>query len=180
VVVYQQAPDKFLNVTSSPSGSKTEMGFNGEVGWMKDSKHGVRRLTGLELDMIRHTAEFNEVIDLRHAFPKMELVGTRHQQGRLTYVIQTTTAQGYTADMYFDAEDGLRVRVTSTNASGQPYDDYIEKYCDLPDLGVKFPCLRREVYPAYTVTVKATDIQHNVPLDSSLFSPPSFGYKIEQ
>jgi hypothetical protein len=40
VVVYQQAPDKFLNVTSSPSGSKTEIGFNGEVGWMKDSKHG--------------------------------------------------------------------------------------------------------------------------------------------
>jgi outer membrane lipoprotein-sorting protein len=180
VEVYQQAPDKYLNVTSFPSGTKTEIGFNGEVGWTKDSNRGVRRLTGLELDMTKHMAGFNEVFDLRHAFPQMVLLEARRRQGRLMYVIQTTTAEGHTGTMYFDSEDGLRVRVTSTNASGQAYDDYIEEYCYLADVGIKYPCRQREVYPGYTVIVRMTDIRHNIPIDTSLFLSPSFGYKIER
>lgn len=180
VEVYQQAPDKYLNVTSSPSGSKTILGFDGEVGWTKDSNGGARRLEGLELNMMRHMADFNEVFNLRHAFPDMALQGARRQQGRLMYVIQTTTAEGYTGTMYFDATSGLRVRVTSTNASGEAYDDYIVQYCNLADVAIKYPCRHREVYPSFTLTVRMTDIQHNVPIDSSLFLPPSFKYKIER
>jgi hypothetical protein len=81
VSVYQQAPDKSLNITTFPSGAKTEIDFDGEVGWTKDSNRGVRRLSGLELNMAKHTAGFNENFDLRHVFAQMELLGTSQPQG---------------------------------------------------------------------------------------------------
>ena len=180
VEVYQQFPNKYLNVTVLPPQHRIEIGFNGEVAWSKDSAQGVRRLSGLELDMIKHTAIFNEEIKLGEAFPNMESLGLRRINGRTSYVVRATTAEGYTGTMYFDAESGLRVRVTSTTASGQTYDDYIEDYCDLRDVGIKYPCRRREVYPTYTITERCTEIRYNVPIDPSLFVPPSFEYKIQR
>lgn len=179
VEVYQQLPNKYLNVTVLPSEAKTELGFNGEVAWSKDSVHGARRLTGLQLEMIKHTAGFNEVFSLREAFPHMEVLGSRMEKGRTTYVVQTTTAEGYTGTMYFDAQTGLRVRITSTGANGQNYDDYIEEYCDLKDVGIKYPCRRRQVWPKFVVTVQVTEILHNVSIDALLFVPPSTEYKIQ-
>jgi hypothetical protein len=179
VVVYQQSPNKFLNVTTLPSHRKTEIGFNGEIGWSKDSAEGVRRMSGLQLEMMKHTADFNEVFRLREAFPHMEILGKKRTNGRTTYMAQTTTADGKTGTMYFDAESGLRIRVTSTGGNGQTYDDYIEEYRDLGDVGIKYPCRRREVWPTYTITIRCNEILHNVPLDASLFLPPSFGYKIQ-
>src|SRR5512137_1489570 len=44
VVVYQQFPNKYLNVTALPPKGRTELGFNGEVGWSKDSVRGIARL----------------------------------------------------------------------------------------------------------------------------------------
>jgi hypothetical protein len=180
VVVYQQFPNKFLNATTLSSGRKTEIGFNGEIAWSKDSAEGVRRMSGLQFEMMKHMADFNEVFRLREAFPHMEFLGKRRTNGRTTYMVQTTTADEKTGTMYFDAESGLRVRVTSTGANGQTYDDYIEEYRDLSDVGVKYPCHRREVWPNYTVTVRCTEILHNVPIDGSLFLPPSFEYKIQR
>jgi hypothetical protein len=179
VVVYQQFPNKFLNVTTLPSHRKTEIGFNGEIAWSKDSVEGVRRMSGLQFEMTKHMADFNEVFRLREAFPHMEFLGKRGTNGRTTYMVQTTTADGKTGTMYFDAESGLRVRVTSTGANGQTYDDYIEEYRELSDVGVKYPCHRREVWPTYTVTVRCTEILHNVAIDGSLFLPPSFEYKVQ-
>jgi hypothetical protein len=177
--VYQQDPDKYLNVTTIPPQHKIELGFNGVVGWSKDSVQGARKLTGLQLDMAKHMSLFNEEVKLRDAFPKMEFLGTERIDGRNSYAVRTTTAEGYTGTMYFDTESGLRVRVTSTNVKGQTYDDFIEKYCDLPDPGIKYPCQRREVYPTFTVTVRYGEIRHNVAIDQSLFVPPSFEYKIQ-
>jgi hypothetical protein len=37
VVGYQQFPNKFLNATTLSSRRKTEIGFNGEIAWSKDS-----------------------------------------------------------------------------------------------------------------------------------------------
>jgi hypothetical protein len=179
VEVYQQLPNKYFNVTVLPSEGKTELGFNGEVAWSKDSVHGVRRMNGLQFEMIKHTAGFNEVFNLREAFPRMEVLGSRMEKGRTTYVVQTTTTEGYTGTMYFDAQTGLRVRITSTGANGQSYDDYIEEYCDLKDIGIKYPCRRRQVWPKYVVIVQVTEILHNVPIDTSLFVPPSTEYKIQ-
>jgi outer membrane lipoprotein-sorting protein len=180
VEVYQQFPNKFLNVTILPPQHRVEIGFNGEVAWSKDSAQGVRRLSGLELNMTKHLAIFDEEFHLHEAFPSMELLGTKRINGHSSYVVRTTTAEGYTATMYFDAETGLRVRVTSTTASGETYDDYIEDYCYLREVGIKYPCRRREVYPTYTISERYTEIRYNVSIDPSLFVPPSFEYKIQQ
>ncbi len=82
--------------------------------------------------------------------------------------------------MHFDAETGLRVRITSTGANGQTYDDYIEEHCELKDVGINYPCRRRQVWPTYISTVRLTEILHNVPIDGALFVPPSFEYKIQR
>ncbi len=74
MVVYQQFPNKYLNVTTLPPKGRTELGSNGEVGWSKDSVRGIARLTGLAFDMTKHTSRFNEVFRLREAFPVIELL----------------------------------------------------------------------------------------------------------
>jgi hypothetical protein len=180
VVVYRQFPNKILEVTTMSPQRKVEVGFDGEIAWSKDTSQGVRRLTGLQFDMTRNMAHFNEIIMLNEEFPHMELLGTKRINGRAAYMIQANTAEGYKATMYFDLETGLRVRLSSTGANGQPFDDYIEEYCDLKDVGIKYPCRRREVWPTTTIILQYTEILHNVPIDPALFVPPSFDYKIQR
>lgn len=177
--VYQQYPNKFLNVTIISPQRRVELGFNGEIGWSKDSVEGVRKLTGRQLDAVKHMSVFNEEVKLREVFPQMELIEGSHNNERGSYVVRATTGEGYTGTMYFDVRSGLRTRVTSLTASGQTYDDYIEGYCDLGDVGIKYPCRRREVYPTYTITIRSNEIRHNVAIDPSLFVPPSFEFKIQ-
>ena len=85
--------------------------------------------------------------------------------------------------MYFDAKTWLRVRIDGTLHSAEqsePAEGYFDDYREVGDSGVKYP-FRATLKTAHLTLVKRTEkLQLNVPVDPSLFTPPSFKFKIQQ
>ena len=171
---------KFLGgITVAPDGSKAETGLNGQVGWSKDSVRGLRRVTGGKLAAFKLYTAFNGEFRVRDLFPQMELVNTSRIGTQMSYVVRAVSTEGITATLYFDGQNGTMIRMTSVDAAGQPVDLHIDGYCDLKDVGIKYPCRERMLYPRLTVTIRMVDIRNNVAVDESVFVAPSFGYKIQ-
>ncbi len=177
---YQEFPDKYLGITVAPTGGKVEAGLNGQVGWSKDPVRGLRRLIGSELTAAKLQGAFNAEIRMRELFPQMELVSANRTGNRMLYVVRATSTDGVAATMYFDSQSGLMARMTWVDVSGQLVDEHIDEYCELRDVGIKYPCKQRMIYPKLTISYRITEIHHNVAIDESLFSSPSFEYKIQR
>lgn len=177
---YQEFPDKYFAITVAPNGGKVEAGLNGGLGWSKDPVRGLRRLAGSELALSKLEAAFNAEIRIRELFPRMELVGADRVGTRTLFVVRGSSVDGIAATMYFDSQSWLMARMTWADSSGQLQDESIEDYCRVKDVEIRYPCKERVIYPTLTVNFRILEIICNVPINESLFVPPSFEYKIQR
>nr|MBA2338798.1 hypothetical protein [Pyrinomonadaceae bacterium] len=60
IVITQKAPNKILTAMTLTGLGEFQSGFDGKVGWAKDTINGVRDMTGGELAATRRSAQFDQ------------------------------------------------------------------------------------------------------------------------
>jgi hypothetical protein len=105
------APNLYL-VSYDLSGLETSAGYNGRSGWQRDSRNGVKTLTGdfgrdFQAEAAFHASRwFNYKLDKS----KLSPAGSKIIYGKNCSGVNLTTFKGVRIAMYFDTATGLPVR----------------------------------------------------------------------
>lgn len=94
------------------NGIEFSSGYNGKSGWMRDSKDGLRTVTGDAGKEFQAEAAYRNTRWLRAKDEKAKLTsgGTASVDGRPANVVVMTTAKGVRIKLYFDSATGMLVR----------------------------------------------------------------------
>lgn len=176
VELYQAAPDKMLFQMKVPGLGVASVIVNGSDGWQKDFAAEPRRLHGDELSDARLDADFCKEVDLRKLYSHMEYGGASLIDSQPVDIVRAVTATGRSHTLYFDRSTGLLVREDFVSVGPQGRETvqtFFEDYRELKDVGIKYPFLVRQVTQRAVQTLRFEDVLHNVPVENSMFDPPS-------
>lgn len=171
---YSKAPNKTSMVIEIGGFGKVESVFDGTKGWSADPQGGLREQTGGELAAVKRQAEFHRELKLKSQYSKMEVKGKEKVGDADTYVIEATPADGKPEKLYFDAANGLLVRMdveTDTPQGSMAFQVFMEDYKAVD--GIKIPHTMRRNSEAFNMTIKLTEVKHNVTVEDSKFNKPS-------
>lgn len=125
----QTAQQNFYNESCDFGGFETELGFNGKSGWRRDSRDGLRTLTGDASRDFAAEASFRNFGWLNYKKDKAKITsnGQATVNGKTANLLILTTAKGVAIKMYFDAATNLLLReeIPSGNSTKTfDYSDY--------------------------------------------------------
>ncbi|MDQ2745767.1 MAG: hypothetical protein M3T96_00700 [Acidobacteriota bacterium] len=105
----QAAQPNFYNIRFDLDGFETERGYNGKSGWMRDSRDGLRTLTGDASRDFQAAAIYRNAHWLNYKKDKSKIAanGQANVNGKTTNVLTLTNPKGVIIKLYFDADDGL-------------------------------------------------------------------------
>jgi len=180
---YELGSNKIYSIERLATGKEVIVAFNGTVGWTINPQSGNRKLDRQELADAKRRAQFPEEIKIREFFSQLHFMGKTSLAGRDTYLIEAVPQEGTPWMMYFDARTWLRVRIDGTlhfALQSEPAQGYFEDYREVGNSGMKYP-FRVTLKTSHATLVKRVErVQLNVAVDQSLFTPPSFKFKIQQ
>jgi hypothetical protein len=106
------AQPNFYHSRFDLNGFETEVGYNGKSGWMRDSRDGLRTLTGEASRDFAAEANFRNArwLDYKKQKAKITSGGKANLNGKAANVLMLTTAKGVSIKMYFDPTTGLLIR----------------------------------------------------------------------
>jgi hypothetical protein len=109
----QAAQPNLYHAAFDLNGFETETGFNGKSGWRRDSRDGLRTLTGEASRDFQAEANFINARWLNYKKEKSKIVAGAKSVvgGKPANLIILTTAKGVVVKMFFDQANGLPVRV---------------------------------------------------------------------
>ena len=181
VELYIKAPNKarsYMRLDLSQVGG-TEMIIDqrcdGKTAFVSNSLQGDREVTGNQLQNMLNGSYPTPLLKYKEAGTKVEFAGKDKVGMRDVFVLQYTPKAGSSSRHHFDAETYLLLRtvmkVDSPESGGE-----IEQTSDLSDYresgGVKTPFTMQIVSPAQTITIRLDKIEHNKPIDESMFARP--------
>jgi photosynthetic reaction center cytochrome c subunit len=198
VEIFAKFPDQratWIDFPESPQRGRTMRLYNGQEGWLETplTVLGKYQLTGGELDGARLDAQLTfpgqitqALSNLRVSMPvsisdlpapssqtSKEVSMVAIGQDRLVNVVQGTGPRGILANLYFDQQSGLLLRVVRYGRSpiGRvptqvDYGDYREVN------GVKMPFQMVFAWMDGRDAIRLSDIQINLSIDASKFAPP--------
>ncbi len=173
--VYQSAPDKMYAVLHTPKQGDIEQGFDGAIGWQKDTR-GVRVLEDDQLVKLRRSANLFTNIKLKDQFTTLMFSGKDKIGEREVYVLRGVTKDNQRERLYFDTQTGLLVRrLTSrpTMIGLIPEQVDFEDYKNVDGLMTPFTIRVSSVDPNNTSVRKLTEVKLNVPVDATKFNKPA-------
>ncbi|MBC7899771.1 MAG: hypothetical protein H7070_06920 [Saprospiraceae bacterium] len=93
-------------------GLESESGYNGKSGWQRDSRIGLRTLTGDASLDFQAEASFRNALWINHKKEKSKIVsgGQVNIDGKPANVVLLNTAKGVGIKLYFDPSTGLPLR----------------------------------------------------------------------
>lgn len=177
--MYAKAPNKTLSVVEITGfGSVTE-GYDGRVAWANNPGMGAREKTGDELAKVKRESDFYREIKLKTIYPGLACTGKEKVNDEDAYVLEAKATASSQDKMYFSAKSGLMLRQDAEFDTPQGRVKtvvYPEDYRTVD--GIKMPfSVRVNVtapgQPEMTLTMKFSEIQHNVPIDDAKFAKPS-------
>lgn len=172
-----QQPGRICSLMKFGNGAEAAGGFDGEVGWARNSQTGLRRLTGEELVDVKRGAQMPEEINFQTFFTQFDLKGRVKVNGREAYAIVGSSPDGSPWTMYFDAKTWLRTRLDWTHKIAQGSESmqvYYDDYRELENFKIKCPSRIKETSLGYTIVQWVDSIQINVPIDPAVLKAPSF------
>ena len=163
---YKKAPDKWR-----ADHADTWQGFNGKVGWQKQSD-GVKELGINQVTATTRLVQINRPIRFQALFPKMKLKGKQSIGDHEAFVIETPPAEG---GQYFDFDTrtGLlvsEIEVFDCEGTQIRNEIYYDDYRDVS--GVKVPFTMRAT-GTDNWTIKFKEVKNNVPIEDAKFEKPS-------
>ncbi len=174
IEVYEKAPNRVLVVVVM-AGAQFRQGFDGAAGWSDDPQNGLREQAGPELAETRRDADFYRPLNLRSLYAKFTVRGREKVGDRDAYLIEATAPEGGEPDkLYFDAQSGLLLRMTSRRHGPEGSGEFQEEFEDYREVdGVKLPFTIHQSGAQAPVTIQISEARHNVPIDDSQFARPA-------
>ncbi|MBA2501860.1 MAG: hypothetical protein H0V27_03170 [Pyrinomonadaceae bacterium] len=174
ITITQKAPNKLLTTMALTGLGEFQSGFDGKIGWSKDSINGLRELTAGELSATRRGAQFNQA-DMSKMYSRTTVTGRDKVGDREVYVVEAVpTEGGAPVKMYFDVQNGLMLRVDSVTESPQgkiSVQSYLEDYRAVDK--IKMPFTLRQVIGPTTIIMRFTEIKHEAAVNDTLFVKPA-------
>src|SRR4030095_5334657 len=153
------------------AGFEVIAGFNGKSAWMRDSREGLRTLTGRASREFQVEAAYRNTrwLDYKKEKSKITLAGQTQLNGKTANAVLLTTVKGVKIKMYFDATSGLLVREeipTDDESRVFDYSDHrkIDEVMEPHTINITDGKERYEI--------KLSEIRHNVQLDKAGFEFP--------
>jgi hypothetical protein len=172
IMVYEKAPNMNAVVVDI-AGMQIRQAFDGAVAWEDNPQTGMREKTGVELAQAKREATFNPELKMKQLYPKMTVRGREKVGAADAWVVDAVPAEGTPVVFFFDAESGLPLRMDSTQDTPQgamQIQAYLEDYRVVD--GVRVAHTLRQVTPMFTMTMRLTEVKHNVTLDDKMFKKP--------
>ncbi len=167
----QASQPNFYNVSYDLAGYEYEKGYNGKSGWMRDSRDGMRTLTGNVSRDFQTEAVFRNALWLDYKKQKSKIAsgGTANLGGVKANVVNLTTAKGVSVKLYFDSATNLLLREeipANENTKIYDYDDYRQ-------IGnVKIPFLIKVKEAENLYEIKLDDAQVNAQIAKTEYDFP--------
>jgi hypothetical protein len=152
-------------------GFEYALGYNGKSGWMRNSKDGLRTLTGAMAREFQAEALYRNNRWLRAKDEKAKLTsgGTANINGNPVNVVVMTTARAIKLKLFFDAASGLLIR------EELPFNNSV-KTIDYSDYRVvdriQTPFSIKMAAEGETYEIKLEEVKYNVSIAKSAFDFP--------
>lgn len=152
-------------------GLEVSQGFNGKSGWVRDSRDGLRTLTGQGSREFQAEAGWRarRWLDYRREKSKIALAPEATIEGRRASQLLLTTARNIRFTLFFDVETGRLVR------EEMPFDGLIRRF-DYGDYrvvdGIWEPHLITMTLGEQSYDIRVEQISHNPVVDRALFDFP--------
>ena len=173
VEVQAKAPNKFYTAQTFDQIGKTEVGFDGKIGWQKSPFQGLQETKGMEFAQLREQSLFNSPLYWRQQYAKVEVIGVRQVEGKDAYVVRLIPKNGKPTIQYYDTETFYIVRSDTIQESPQgsiPVESYLSDYRAVD--GVKTAFHVRSRLAATEIVTDITELKNNVPVADSIFLKP--------
>jgi hypothetical protein len=149
--------------------------FDGSSGYVLDSLQGNREMTGSQLDSARNSSFPHPFLNYKDNGIAAKVTGKEKVGDRDAFVVLFDPTSGSEIRHYIDAETFMPLKsVTKVDVPqlGQEVEQAIE-FLDYKDVdGVKIPFRLRASSSIQTLTITADKVEHNVPVDDTMFSKP--------
>jgi len=172
--MYTKSPNKTATIIEIGGFGKIENVYDGTKAWSANPMQGLTEVTGAQLASFKRQANLQSVLNLKTYYSKFEVKGKDKVGDAEVYVVEATPLEGKAEKMYFDVNSGLLLR-TDAEVDGPQgamlVESYLEDYRVVD--GVKVPFTMRQNNPAYSLTIKQTEVKHNVTIEDAKFNKPS-------
>jgi len=163
-------PDLYL-LTFEIGSLEVSEGFNGKSAWRRDSRAGLRTLTGDESPALRATANYRNHLWLNYKKDKSKLAaaGQETTGGKPAHAVVLTTKDNVKIKLWFDAASGLLVKEEAPTGEGARIFEYSDhRAVD----GVMEPFTIRLLAEGEQYHIALSKVKHNQPLDRTRFDFP--------
>lgn len=169
--VQHTSQPNLLNTSFDVAGFETESGFNGRSAWSRNSRDGLRTLTGAESVAMQTLARVRNDLWLNYKKEKSRVAsgGQTSIDGRIANIVILTTQKGVVMRLFFDAATSLPVRESVTSGDATTTTDYAD-YRDVR--GVKLPFSERFDTGSESYVITIDNIQINKTVAPSKFDFP--------
>jgi hypothetical protein len=170
--VSQTAAPSSFNVSFDIAGFETEGGYNGRSGWTRNSRDGLRTLTGVESSQMQARSSYRHHLwlDAKNEKLKFVFAGTTTINGKSSNIVTITNPKGVTIKVYFDAATGLPIRDEIPNGSVIEVTDHTN-YRDVS--GIKQPFTDRVTIGDEKYEIQFDEIRPNAQIARSDFDFPN-------
>lgn len=147
------------------------VGYNGKSGWMRNSKDGLRTLTGMAAREFQAEALYRNNRWLRTKDEKAKLTsgGTANIDGKPVNIVVMTTAKAIKLKLFFDAASGLLIREELPWNGGVKTFDYSD-YRTVT--GIQTPFSIKVNSDGETFEIKLDEVNYNISVAKSAFDFP--------
>ena len=146
-------------------------GYNGKSSWTRDSRDGLRTLTGQASRDFQTEARYRNGrwLDFKKDKSKLNFVGQTTINGQAANTLALVTAKNVTIKMHFDAATGLLIREEIPSGDAVRVFDY----SDFKTVGaLQEPHAIKLTIGEVSFDIKLDSIKHNPPVDRVAFEFP--------
>lgn len=167
----QGAQPNLYNTSFDLNGFETEYGFNGKSGWTRDSREGLKTLTGEASRDFQVEAAFRNNLWLNYKKEKAKIIagGQTNIDGKPANLLIYTTGKGVPVKLFFDRATGLLVREEIRGGETTKIFDYGD-YRKVD--GVSEPFSIKQTIGEEVYEIKLDRITHNAPVAAAKFDFP--------
>jgi hypothetical protein len=165
-------PDLF-KLAVDIQGFEASEGFNGKSGWRRDSREGLRTMTGVEGAEVQAEADYrnHRWFNRQKEKSKLAYVGQQTVNGKAAHAVELTTNRNVKIKLWFDAASGLLTREEFSAGRGKK----VFEYSDFRAVdGVMEPFAIQLSTGGEQFNIALEEITHNQPLERALFDFPRF------
>lgn len=153
-------------------GFEVASGYNGKSGWVRDSKSGLRTLTGDAGKYFQAEALYRNArwLSAKKVKSKLTSGGNANIDGKSANIVILTTAKGVQIKLYFDAASGSLLREELPQITGAKLFDY----CDYRVInGVSTPYSIKATVDGEVYEIRLDEVKYNQSVARQTFDFPN-------